>query len=131
MDPCANIAGADAGIVATIKQAMGAVPLGIIELAPRLAVRARGGRLAGERTGRPGAMVRLQTQFVVRLARGQLLQPVRQSAAVKDPAGTVGRLPKAVDCHEQLVRIAPLLGKLVGPGIGLGRSGRAIPFGRE
>src|SRR5215831_16127919 len=131
MDLGANEAGTDAGIVAAIKQAVGAVPLRIIERAPRLAVFARDRRLAGEQTGRPGAVVRLQTQFVVRLARGQLLQSVGQPAAVDDPTGTVGRLPKAVDCHEQLMRIAPLLSKLAGAGIGLGRLDRAVPSGRE
>jgi hypothetical protein len=75
--------------------------------------------------------MRLQEQIIVRCARGQLLQPVRQSATVEDPAGTVCRLPKPVDCHEQLLRIAPLLGKLTGSGIGFGRPGRAIPFGRK
>ena len=53
---------------------------------------------------------------------------LRQST---DRAGTVGRLPKAVDRHEQLARIAPLLGQLAGAGIGLGRLGRTEPFGRE
>ena len=75
--------------------------------------------------------MRLQAQSVVRLARGQLLQPVRQSAAVKDPAGTTGRLLKAVDRDGQLVRIAFPLGKLAGAGIGLGCPSRAIPSGRE
>src|ERR1700730_5786843 len=75
--------------------------------------------------------MRFQEQIIVRLARGQLLQPIRQSATVEDSAGTVSRLPKAVDCHEQLLWIAPLLGKLAGAGIGFGRARRAIPLGRE
>ena len=89
---------------------MEAVPLGIIELAPRLAVLARGHRLAGEQTGRPGAVVRLEPQFVVGAVRGQALQPARQFATVDDVAGTVGRLPKAVDRHELLASIASPLG---------------------
>ena len=44
-----------------------------------------------------------------RLARAQLLQPVRQSAAVKDPAGTTGRLPKAVDRVRRRLARAQLL----------------------
>ena len=73
----------------------------------------------------------LQVQRVVRLARGQLQQPVRQSAAVVDPAGTVGRLPEAVHCHELLTRISPPLGQFAGAGIGFRRLDRTEPFGRE
>jgi len=65
--------------------------------------------------------MRLQTQFVVRLGRGQLLQPIRQSAALEDLAGTVGRLPQPVDRDEQLVRMVRLLGKLAGASIRLSR----------
>src|SRR5215469_1367155 len=82
MDLPANIARAYARIVSAIEQAMRAVSLWIIELAPCLAMLAGGRRLACEQTGRPGAVMGLQPQSVVRLACGQLLQPVRQSAAV-------------------------------------------------
>ena len=58
--------------------------------------------------------MRLQEEIIVSFASGQLLQPVRQSAAIEDPARTVSRLPKPVDCHEQLLRIPPLLGQLAG-----------------
>ena len=61
--------------------------------------------------------MRLQAQFAVRVIRGQSLQPVRQSAAIEDPTGTVGRLPEAEDRHEQLMRIAAPLGKLAGAGL--------------
>ena len=88
MDLRTEVAGAHARIVPAIEQAVEAVPLGIIEPAPRLAVLARGRRLAGKQTGRPGAVMRLQTQPIVRVVRGQLQQPVRQSAAVDDHAGT-------------------------------------------
>ena len=107
------------------------MPLGIIEPASRFAVLARGHRLASEQIGCPGAVVRLQTQFVVGFVRGQLLQPVRQSAAVEDPAGAVGRLPKAVDRHELLARISPLLSELAGAGIGFCCLDRSESFGRK
>ena len=44
----AEIAGANAGVVPAIEQAMGAVPLKIIKPAPCLAVVARGCRFAGK-----------------------------------------------------------------------------------
>src|SRR5207245_1566095 len=81
--------------------------------------------------GRPSAVMGLQAQFAVRVILGQLLQPVRQSAAVEDLAGTVGRLPEAEDRHEQLMRIAAPLGKLAGAGIGLGCLSRNKPFCSE
>jgi len=60
-----------------------------------------------------------------------LQQPIRQSAAVADHPGTVGRLPKAIDRHELVARIAPLVGKLAGAGISLGSPDCIEPFGRE
>ena len=60
MDLSANIACAYARIVSAVEQAMGAVSFRIIELAPSLAMLAGGRRLAGEQTGRPGAVMGLQ-----------------------------------------------------------------------
>ena len=77
MDLRSKVTGAYARVVSTIELAMEAVPLGIVELATRLAVVARGSQVAGEQTGRPGAVVRLEPQFVVGVVRGQVLQPVR------------------------------------------------------
>src|SRR5262245_28060312 len=51
--------------------------------------------------------------------------------AGQELAGTRGRLPKAIDRHEQPARVARLLGKLVGSGIGLDRLDRTIPFDCE
>ena len=73
--------------------------------------------------------MRLKKEIIVPLPNGQLLQSVRQSATVEDLAGTVGRLPKTIDRHEQLLWIAQLLGEVAGASIGFGRAGRAIPFG--
>ena len=69
-----DFARAYAWIVPSVMQAMGAVTLRIIEPAPRLAMLAGCRWLAGEQVGRPGAVVRLQSQFVVRVVSGQLLQ---------------------------------------------------------
>jgi hypothetical protein len=55
----AEAARAHSGVVSAIKQAMGAVPLRIIEPAPCLAVVAGNCRRAGKHRGRPGAVVRL------------------------------------------------------------------------
>ena len=56
-EPCA-----DARVVPAIEQAVRAVPLGIIEPTPCIAVLARGRRLTGKQTGCPSAVMRLQTQ---------------------------------------------------------------------
>jgi hypothetical protein len=82
----AQVPRARAGVVPAIEQAVGAVPLGIIEPSPSVRVLASGRGLAGEQTGRPSAVERLQTQSLVRIVRGQVQQPVRQSAALADPA---------------------------------------------
>src|SRR4029077_19300587 len=71
----------------------------------------------------------LKTQFVV--VCGKLLQSVRQAAAVEDSGGTIGRLPKTIDCHEKLARIASLLSQLAGARVGAGCLGRLKPLGRE
>ena len=92
--------GAHSGVVPAIKQAVGAVQLRIIEPAPGLAAAAGSDRLAGKQRRRPGAVVRLQTQFVVRVFGSQLLKAVRQPAAIDDPAHTEFELPKAEDCGE-------------------------------
>jgi len=60
MDQRADTAGAHAGIVPAIKQAVRAVPLGVIEPAPHLAVLASRRRVAGVHTSRPGAVTCLQ-----------------------------------------------------------------------
>jgi len=75
--------------------------------------------------------MRLQVQSIVRGARGQLQQPVRQSLAVEDHAGTVCPLPKTEDRRELLAGISVQLCELAGAGIGRGRLGRVIPFGRN
>jgi hypothetical protein len=56
----AEATGAHAGVVPAIKQAVGAVPFGIIEQTPRFAMLAGGHRLAGMQTGRPCAVMRLK-----------------------------------------------------------------------
>ena len=71
-----------------IEQAMGAVPLQIIKPASCLAVIAGGCWFTGKQGRRPGAVMRLQTQPVIRVALGQLQQPIRQSASTDDYAGT-------------------------------------------
>jgi hypothetical protein len=50
------------------------VPVQIIEATPRLRVLKSRSRIASEQTGRPGAMMRLQTQFIVSIVCRQLLQ---------------------------------------------------------
>jgi hypothetical protein len=52
-------AGAHSRVVPAIKQAMGAVPLRIIEPAPCLAMVEGNCRFAGKHRGRPGAVMRL------------------------------------------------------------------------
>src|SRR5580704_4589382 len=131
MDLRAYVAGTGARVVPAIEVAMEAVPLRIIKLVPRLAVLARGHWLAGEQAGRPGAVVGLEPQCVVGAVYSQALQPARQFAAVDDFAGTVGRLPKAVDRHELLAPIAPPLGQLAGARIGLQCFSCAEPLRRE
>jgi hypothetical protein len=110
---------------------MQTVPLGIIKPAPHLTVLARRHRLAEEQTRRPRTMVRLQTQFIVPIRGRELLQSGRQSAAVENSAGAIRRLPKTVDCHEQLLRIPLLLGQLAGARVGLSGFARHEPLGRE
>src|SRR5215469_1397265 len=97
------------------------MPLGIVEPAAGLAMLVGCHGLACMQTGCPSTMMRLEVQTVVRSARGQLQQPVGQSATVAVPAATVGRLPKAVDRHKQLARVTSPLGKVTGTGIGPGR----------
>src|SRR5215471_12426984 len=127
----ADAASAHAGIVPAIKQAVLTVPLRIIDPPPRLAVIASGGQLTGTYISCPRAVMRLQTQSNFCRARGQLQQPVRQSAGGDQPAGTGGRLPKAMDRREQLVCVTPRLGKLAGASIGVGGLGGYKPFSRE
>ena len=81
-----HVPGANARIVAAIEQTVGAVPLRIIEPTPHLAMLARGRRLTGEQTSRPGAVMRLQTQLLVCVIRGQLLQAVGKLPALGHPA---------------------------------------------
>ena len=68
-----HVTGTSAWVVRAVELV---VPLGIIEPAPGLTVFARECRLAREQTGRPGAVMRLQTQFFVRGFGSQLLKPV-------------------------------------------------------
>ena len=70
MDLRTHVAGADTRIVPAIEQAVGIVPLGIIKLAPGLAVLAGSPRLPGKQTRRPGAVMRLQAQAIIRSAGG-------------------------------------------------------------
>jgi hypothetical protein len=86
--------------VPAIELAVEAVPLEVIEPAPSLAMLARGRRLARVQTRPPGAMMCLQTQFVVRVPGSQLLKAVRQPTAIDDPATPQFELPKAEDCRE-------------------------------
>jgi hypothetical protein len=104
--------------VPAIELAVEAVPLGVIKPAPGLAMLAHGRRLTRVQTGSPGAVMRLQTQFVVRVSRSQLLNTIRQPAGIEDPARTIGRFPKAEHCGEQLALIALSTGQLVGARIG-------------
>jgi len=50
-------------------------------------------------------VVCLETEFFVGVIRSQLLQTVGEFAALDHPTPAIGRLPKAVDRHEQLARI--------------------------
>jgi len=77
----AVVGGTDARVVPAIERAVGEVPLGIIKSAPRLAVLAFCRRLAAPEASRPGAVMSLQKQSIVRLVRSQLEQLVRQFAA--------------------------------------------------
>src|ERR1700757_3341936 len=77
-----HVKGARARVMASVEVAVEAVPFGIIEAAAHLTVLAHSRGLAGEQTGRPCAVVRLQTQSVVRISRGQLLKPVGKLAAL-------------------------------------------------
>ena len=65
-------------------------------------------------------MMCLKSQMIVRLRGRQPLEPVRQPAALEDISGAIGGLPKSINCHAELVRIAPPLGKFTGARIGLG-----------
>ena len=123
--------GAHAGVVPAKMLVVKAVSFGIIKPTPRIAVLAGCRRFAGEHCGRPGAVMGLQVQSFVRLARGQLQQAVLQSSALSDHASPVGRLPKSVERHELLARIPPLVGQFAGAGIGLCCLDRREPFGRE
>jgi len=126
-----HVAGANAGVVTSIKQAVAAMPFGIIEAEARLAVLAHSRRLAGEQTSRPGAMVRLQTQPLVRVGRGQSLKAVGKLAALSHPAPAIGRYPKTKDRHEKLARIARSFAQLMRSHIGFARRIGDETFGRE
>src|SRR5437763_11598875 len=71
-----KVARASARIMPAVEPPEKMVPLGIIKPAPRFAMLASGCRIASKQTCCPGAVMRLQTQFVVRVGGGQLLQPV-------------------------------------------------------
>jgi hypothetical protein len=130
-DQLRRCAGTHAGIVPPVKKAVRAVSLRIIEPSPHLVVLAACRRVASERGSRPGAVMSLQAQPVVRTTSAQLQEPVRKFATVANPAGTVGRLPEAVHCHELLTRILPPLGQLAGARIGCGCVGCAETLCRE
>ena len=51
-------------------------------------------------------MVRLQTQSLIRVSRGQSLKTVGKFSALDHSAPAIGRYPKAKDRHEQLAHIA-------------------------
>src|ERR1700740_3189121 len=92
-----HVAGASARVVTTVKLAMVAVPFGIVEAATCLAVLVSDSGLAGEQTSRPGAVVGLQTQSLVSVICGQLLQTMGKFAALDHPAPAIGRHPKPKD----------------------------------
>src|SRR5262245_64483144 len=69
--------GTHARVMPAIELMKGSVPLGIIESAPHLTVLARHRRFAEEQRGCPGTVVGLQTQFIVLVVCGELLQPAR------------------------------------------------------
>ena len=71
----AYVAGADSRIVPSIKLVVASVPLSVVQLPSDLGVLTRSGRFAGEQTGGPGAVMRLETQFVVGLVVRQLPAP--------------------------------------------------------
>jgi hypothetical protein len=126
-----HIEGARARVMASVELAVEAVPFGIIEAAAHLTVLAHSRGLAGEQTGRPCAVVRLQTQSVVRVSRGQLLKPVGKLAALYHSALAIGRYPKAKNRHEQLARIARLFAQLMRSRISFARRIGYETFGRE
>src|SRR5262245_47894992 len=73
VDQRAQVACTCTRVVPAIELMMKTVPLCIIEPAPRLTVFTCGRRFAEEQTSSPGAVVRLQTQLVIRAVRGKLL----------------------------------------------------------
>src|SRR4029077_4215517 len=98
----AHVEGARARVMASVELAVEAVAFGIIEAAAHLTVLTHSRRLAREQTGRPCAVVRLQTQSVVCISCGQLLKPVGKLAALCHSALAICRYPKAKNPHEQL-----------------------------
>src|SRR6516225_5102709 len=80
-----HVAGTSTRVVAAIELSMRPMPFGIVQSAAHVAVLTRGRRLTGEQTGRPGAVVRLQTQSFVGLVGGQLQQSMRELAPSDDP----------------------------------------------
>ena len=69
---CPHIARANPWIVSAIELAMKTVPIGIIDLAPELAMLACRRRVAGKQTGCPSAVMGLQAQPVIRGICGKL-----------------------------------------------------------
>jgi hypothetical protein len=126
-----HVPGTNARVVAAIEQTVGAVTLRIIETNPHLAMRAHGRRLTGEQTSRPGAVMRLQTQRLVCVSRGQLLKAMGKLPALDHPAFAIGRYPKAKARHEQLAHIARSFTQLMGSRIGLARRIGDETLGRE
>src|SRR5437867_12988096 len=98
----AEISRAQAGVMPTIELVEQPMPVGVIESTACFAVLAGGRRLAREQRSRPGAVVRLQAQFVIRIVRCQLLQPSRQSATVGDVGHPISGLPKPIGRRELL-----------------------------
>ena len=131
MDPPTHIAGANAGIVPAVEPAVGTVPLGIVKSAPRLAVIAGSRRLSGKHTGRPSAVMGLQTRPIVRRPRGQLQQTIRQSVCAGKRPGSNVCLPETVDRYEQPASISLLLRQLARARVGLGGLRCFKPFGCE
>ena len=74
MDDCADAARAHAGVMPAVMPMVIPVSFEIIKPSSDLTVLASCHRFAGEHSGRPSAVVRLQAQFVVHLVRGQLQQ---------------------------------------------------------
>jgi hypothetical protein len=108
---------------------MGPVAFGIVKAAPGLTVLAHGCGLSTEQGGRPGAMMRLQPQPLVRTISGQLLKTVGDSAALDHPAPAVCRYPKPKDRHEQLACPAHAFAQLICSRIGFTRGIRGETFG--